>query len=104
MAKTEAATHKNYIGGRWVESESGKTYTITNPASKDTVLGEFQTSGEADALRAVAAAQEALAGWSETPAPARAGVLFRALEILRQRADDIARTITTEEGKPLADA
>ena len=50
------------------------------------------------------AAQEALPGWSETPAPVRASVLFRALEILRQQADDIARTITTEEGKPLADA
>ena len=104
MAKTEVATYKNYIGGRWVGSESGKTYTISNPASKGTVLGEFQTSGGEDALRALAAAQEALPGWSETPAPARASVLFRALEILRQRADDIARTITTEEGKPLADA
>ena len=104
MATTEVKAHKNYIGGSWVASESGKTYTITNPASKDTVLGEFQTSGEADALRAVAAAQEALPGWSDTPAPMRAGVLFRALEILRQKADEIARTITTEEGKPLADA
>ena len=63
-----------------------------------------QSSGEEDALRAVTAAQEALPGWSETPAPVRASVLFRALEILRQQADDIARTITTEEGKPLADA
>ena len=34
MAKTEAATHKNYIGGRRVESESGKTYTITNPGQQ----------------------------------------------------------------------
>ena len=104
MATTEVTTYKNHIGGHWVASESGKTYPITSPASKDTVLGEFQTSGEADALQAVAAAQEALPGWSETPAPARASVLFRALEILRRRADDIARTITIEEGKPLADA
>ena len=104
MTTTKVTTYQNYIGGRWVASESGKTYPITNPASKDTVLGEFQTSGEADALQAVAAAQQALPGWAETPAPARASVLFRALEILRQRADDIARTITTEEGKGLADA
>lgn len=42
MATTQVTVYKNYIGGRWVASESGKTYTITNPASKDTVLGEFQ--------------------------------------------------------------
>ena len=104
MASTEVATYKNYIGGQWVGAESGNTYPIYNPASKATLIGNFQTSGAEDALRAAAAAQEALPGWSETPAPARAAVLFRALEILRQRGDDIARTITIEEGKPLADA
>ncbi len=104
MATTSVTTYKNYIGGRWVESASGRTYQITSPASKHTVLGEFQMSVPEDASRAAAAAQEALAGWRDTPAPLRAGVLFRALEILRQRGDDIARTITVEEGKPLSDA
>ncbi len=104
MAATQIITHKNYIGGQWVEAGTGRTYSIYNPASKDTVLGEFQTSGAEDALKAVDAAQEALAGWAGTPAPIRAGVLFRAIEILRQRGDDIARTITLEEGKPLSDA
>ena len=104
MTTSEVRTYQNFIGGHWVPSASGRTYPITNPASKDTVLGEFQTSVEEDAARAVNAAQEALPGWSGTPAPVRAGVLFRALEILRDRADDIARTITLEEGKPLGDA
>ena len=104
MASRDVVTYKNYIGGQWVESVSGRTYPITNPASKDTVLGEFQTSVSEDALRAVAAAQHALPGWAETPAPVRAGVLFRALEILRQRGGEIARTITLEEGKPLSDS
>ena len=104
MSTAKVATYQNYIGGRWADSSSGDTYPITNPASKTTVLGEFQRSEPADALRAVAAADQALAGWSDTPAPVRAGVLFRALEIMRQRGDDIARTITIEEGKPLSDA
>ena len=104
MSTEQVATYQNYIGGRWSASTSGNTYQITNPASKSTVLGEFQRSEPADALRAVAAADQALAGWSDTPAPVRAGVLFRALEIMRQRGDDIARTITIEEGKPLSDA
>ncbi len=104
MSTTAAATYKNYIGGQWVESVSGRTYPITNPASKRTVLGEFQISAPQDALRAVEAAQQALPAWADTPPPVRAGVLYRALEVLRRQADDIARTITLEEGKPLADA
>jgi len=104
MTTNGASTYQNFIGGQWVNSVSGRTYPIYNPAHKNTVLGEFQTSVADDALKAVEAAREALAGWSGTPAPARAGILFRALEILRDRADDIARTITLEEGKPIADA
>jgi aldehyde dehydrogenase (NAD+) len=104
MAATTATTYQNYIGGQWSDSVSGRTYPIYSPANKTTLLGEFQTSNPDDALRAVAAAKEASAGWANTPAPARAQVLFRALDIMSRRADEIARTITTEEGKPLPDA
>ena len=52
----------------------------------------------------MAAASEAAAAWADTPAPLRAQVLFRALDIMERRADEIARTITEEEGKPLPDA
>ena len=104
MAATASSTYQNFIGGKWVDSVSGRTYPIHNPAHKNMVLGEFQASGGDDSLVAVEAAQEALPGWSGTPAPARAAILFRALDIMRERADDIARTITLEEGKPIADA
>ena len=101
---TEVTTYKNFIGGQWVESRSGRTYTITNPAHKDTVLGAFQTSVAEDATRAIDAAHKASAAWAATPAPQRGAILYRAFEIMRERADDIARTITLEEGKPLPDA
>ena len=101
---SEVATYQNYIGGRWVESSSGRTYTITNPAHKGTVLGEFQASVAEDASQAIDAASAALAAWSSTPAPQRASVLYQAWEIMRERQDDIARTITLEEGKALPDA
>ena len=104
MAATQITTHKNYIGGQWVESITGRTYQVHNPARKDEIVGAFQTSGADDALRAVAAAKEGLAVWAGTPAPARAGVIFKALEIMGRRADEIAQTITTEEGKPIGDA
>ena len=103
-AAAGAPVYNNYISGQWVASQSGRTYPVTSPARKTNVLGEFQTSVPQDALAAVEAAREALPGWSKMPAPVRAGFLFRALEIMRERADDIARTITMEEGKPIADA
>ena len=103
-AAVGAPVYNNYISGEWVASQSGRTYPITSPARKTDVLGEFQTSTPQDALAAVEAARDALPGWSRMPAPVRAGFLFRALEIMRERADDIARTITMEEGKPIADA
>ena len=104
MAETQIKTHKNYIGGQWVESVTGRTYQVHNPAHTDQIIGEFQTSGADDALRAVAAAKEGLAVWAATPAPARASIIFKALEILGRRGDEMAQTITTEEGKPIADA
>ena len=104
MATSQDTPYRNFIGGQWVESVSGRTYPVANPAHKGRVLGEFQTSTPEDALQAVAAAKEALEGWANTPAPARAQVLFRALEIMGRRSDELARTITEEEGKPLPDA
>jgi aldehyde dehydrogenase (NAD+) len=62
-------THYNFIGGQWVESASGRTYAIANPASKNTVLGVFQASVADDAVRAIDAADAALPAWSSMPAP-----------------------------------
>ena len=104
MATTRVKKYRNLVGGQWTASESGDTYPITNPARKTTVLGEFQFSTAADSLAAIAAAKEAAPAWADTPAPVRASVLFRALAILEERAEEMARTITTEEGKSLADA
>ena len=101
---SQVPTYHNYINGQWVESVSGRTYTITNPADNKVVLGAFQMSVVDDANRAIDAAHAALPAWSSMPAPQRASILYRALEIMREREDDIARTITLEEGKPLPDA
>ena len=103
-ASGDVPVYENYIGGQWVPTGTGRTYPVSNPARKSEVLGEFQTSNVDDALAAVEAARSALPAWGGMPAPVRAGFLFRALEIMRERADDIARTITMEEGKPIADA
>ena len=98
------ATNKNYIGGRWIASQSGQVYRTTNPAHKSVVLGEFQRSTPEDAQSAIAAARDASSAWASTPAPARAAVLFEALQVLSRRSEELAESITAEEGKTLADA
>ena len=104
MSTTDVKTHMNFINGEWTPSDSGRTYSVYNPAHKDRLLGHFQLSNPEDTLRAVAAASEAAEAWADTPAPVRAQVLFKALEIMERRGEEIARTITEEEGKPLPDA
>ena len=103
-ATADVRAYQNFIAGQWTPSDSGRTYPVYNPAHKDRLLGHFQLSNPEDALRAVAAAADAAPGWADTPAPVRAQVLFRALDIMGRRSEEIARAITAEEGKPLADA
>ena len=100
----QLATYQNYIDGQWSDSVSGEAYTITNPAHKSQVLGRFQRSNNEDAVRAIEAARNALDGWASTPAPQRAAILFKALQLMEERGDELARSITTEEGKPIGDA
>jgi len=104
MAATQVATHKNYIGGKWVESVTGRTYPVHNPAHTDNLVGEFQTSGAEDTRHAIEAAKDGLKTWTNTPAPARANIIYKALEIMSRRFEELAETITIEEGKPIADA
>src|SRR6202049_4661329 len=83
--KTEAKTYKNYIGGPWVESKSGKTFTSTNPAHKDQVLGVMQASNADDVNAAIEAAHKAATGWRHTPAPARGEIILKAALIIEAR-------------------
>ncbi|MGI8587827.1 MAG: aldehyde dehydrogenase family protein [Chloroflexia bacterium] len=94
---------KHFIGGRWVESAKGKTFTSTNPATGET-LAELSEGGAEDANRAVAAAKAAFDGWRLTPAPKRGEILYRAGQLLTERKEEMARLMTQEMGKVLAEA
>lgn len=100
----EAQVYHNFIAGQWVPSASGHTYSTVNPANKTEIIGYFQESAREDAHRAIQAAYDAFSEWAATPGPTRGLLLFKAWEILRERAEDFARTMTLEEGKPLTDA
>ncbi|MBI5710646.1 MAG: aldehyde dehydrogenase family protein, partial [Candidatus Eisenbacteria bacterium] len=92
----------NFIGGKWVPARSGRTFPNHNPATGE-VLGEFPASEASDLDDAVEAAAKAFRSWRLTPAPKRAEIVFRAGEIIRARKDDLARAMTREMGKILAE-
>lgn len=95
---------KNYIGGRWVESASGRTFPDLNPADPSQTVAVFQDSSAADIDQAVAAAQSAFRSWRLTPAPKRGEILYRAAQIIEARKEKLARDMTREMGKVLTEA
>ena len=96
-------TFKNFIGGQWVAPATGAYFENRNPADRDDIIGCFPRSGPDDVARAVASAQRGFAHWSKTPAPARGEVLHRVGDLLVERKDTIARAMTREMGKVLAE-
>jgi aldehyde dehydrogenase (NAD+) len=94
---------RNLVGGRWVPARSGKSFENRNPADKDDIVGVFPDSGREDVEAAVAAAKQAYPGWRGTPAPRRAEVLYAAGEILKRDKEKLARLMTREMGKVLAE-
>ena len=97
-------TYMDFIGGKWVSSEGGGTFTVSNPADEAQNLGVFQLSTKEDARKAVESARMSFPGWRSTPAPQRGKILYKAAEIIESKVDEFARTLTLEEGKTLADS
>ncbi len=98
-----AQTYHNFIGGEWTPPAGG-TFEIRNPADTDEVVGQFPLATEDEVRAAIGASAEAQPKWGETPGPQRGEVLYRAAEIIRRRADELARDLTREEGKTLAES
>ncbi len=95
---------RNYIHGEWIVPDSGRAIEVRNPADRDDVVGKGFLAGPAAAEAAVAAAEGARAGWAATPVPKRGEIIERAADLLKSAQDDLARLLTREEGKTLADA
>jgi acyl-CoA reductase-like NAD-dependent aldehyde dehydrogenase len=97
-------TFRNFIAGRWVSPATGAYFENRNPANVRDLIGRFPDSGSADVNAAVRSAEEGFRRWSRVPAPARGDVLKRVGDLLTERKEEIARAMTREMGKVLAES
>jgi succinate-semialdehyde dehydrogenase/glutarate-semialdehyde dehydrogenase len=92
-----------FIAGQWQDAADGRTLAVHNPATGQEI-GRVAHAGIPDLDRALQAAERGFAAWRDTTAIERAKVMRRAAGLLRERVDAIARLLTQEQGKPLAEA
>lgn len=90
-----------FIDGTWQTAD--KTHPVINPATEE-MIAEVAWANRSDIRRAFDAAAKAMPDWSKRTAYERAGILKRTAQLIRDRADAIAKTMTMEKGKPLAEA
>jgi succinate-semialdehyde dehydrogenase/glutarate-semialdehyde dehydrogenase len=92
-----------YIDGEWVKADGRESEQVINPATEKP-LGTLPHASPADLDRALAAAEKGFKTWRATSAYERARIMRKAADLVRQRADAIARILTLEQGKILAEA
>ena len=92
-----------YINGQWVGADSGNTFPVTNPADGNK-LAEVPNQDVAETRRAIEAANEAWPAWRSRTAKDRAVILRRWYELMLENKDDLAKIMTAEQGKPLAES
>jgi succinate-semialdehyde dehydrogenase/glutarate-semialdehyde dehydrogenase len=98
LFKTQA-----FVDGAWTDADTGATFAVTNPAN-GAVLAQVPDMGAAETRRAIAAADAAMVGWKARTAKDRAAVLRRWNDLILAAKEDLARIMTAEQGKPLAEA
>lgn len=96
------ATQRLYIGGAYVDATSGETFDTVDPATGET-LATVQQASAADVDRAVQSARDGQREWAALTAMQRSRILRRAVEILRERNDELALLETRDTGKPIAE-
>ncbi len=89
-----------YINGQWAEADNSKTFAVTNPANGQKI-GAVPDGSCSDARKAILAAEKAFQGWSSLTAYERSSYLYKAWRIMMERKSDLAKVMTTEQGKPL---
>jgi 1-pyrroline dehydrogenase len=96
-------THQQFIGGQWVDSASGETLAVENPANGQ-VIAYVQASGAEDVDRAVEAAAGAFQSWQHTTPQDRSQALLKLADGIEARADELGRLESQNAGKPVGAA
>src|SRR6266571_5121457 len=97
-------TYRNFINGKWVESNSSRTIVNINPANTDDILGTVRRATRDEARTAVEAAVESFSSWRATPAPARGRIVARAARLMEEHKEQLAEILTREEGKTIGES
>ena len=92
-----------YIDGAWADADSGKTVSVSNPASGE-ILGSIPNMGTDETRRAIAAANAAFPGWRAKTAKERSTILRKWFELMMLHQEDLAKLMTAEQGKPLSES
>ena len=101
--QTEVQTLKNFVGGKWIESQTEKVEAVYNPATAE-VIANVPISTYEDLDHATKTAKEAFKEWRNVPVPKRARILFRYQQLLIEHWEELAQLITKENGKSYDDA
>jgi malonate-semialdehyde dehydrogenase (acetylating)/methylmalonate-semialdehyde dehydrogenase len=100
---SQVPTTKMLISGQFIDSKSDRWIDIHNPATNE-VVSRVPCSTDEEMNSAVAAAKEAFPGWSNTSVLSRQRVMFNLQHLIRENMDALAKLVTLEQGKTLADA
>src|SRR2546427_469954 len=92
-----------YIDGRWADADSRKSIPVNNPATGE-ILGTVPNMGAAETRRAIEAANAAFPAWRAKTAKERAVILRKWFDLMMANQEDLAKILTAEQGKPLAEA
>src|SRR5881296_1295349 len=92
-----------YIDGKWADADSGKSIPVNNPATGE-ILGTVPNMGAAETRRAIEAANAAFPAWRAKTAKERAVILRKWFDLMMANQEDLAKILTAEQGKPLAEA
>ncbi|MFP3871667.1 MAG: aldehyde dehydrogenase family protein [Candidatus Aenigmatarchaeota archaeon] len=103
MIMSSCRTYLNFIDGGWSGTEED-TFEVKNPADMEETIGFFQRSNEEDLNEAVKAAAASKMTWAETPGPERGRLLRKTGECMKGRKEELAESLTREEGKTLSEA
>ncbi len=103
LADPKLLRQQAWIDGQWCNADSGKTIAVTNPATGATI-GTVPNMGAAETRRAIAAADAAMPAWRAKTAKDRARLLRKWNDLMLEHQEDLARLMTAEQGKPLAES